>query len=45
MGMGLLLGALASCHYSSDYTYPTKTEEGSRGDAPRETQRLSGWLC
>jgi VCBS repeat protein/FG-GAP repeat protein len=23
MGMGLLLGALASCHYSSDYTFPT----------------------
>src|SRR5437763_14634420 len=22
-GMGLLFGALASCHYSSDYTYPT----------------------
>jgi hypothetical protein len=22
-GMGLLLGALASCHYGSDYTYPT----------------------
>ncbi|TLZ25334.1 MAG: VCBS repeat-containing protein, partial [Gammaproteobacteria bacterium] len=22
-GMGLLLGGLASCHYGSDYTFPT----------------------
>ena len=23
MGLGLLLGGLASCHYGSDYTFPT----------------------